>query len=101
MIVDQLDYSRGVGDDDEAFLEKMKSLEGSLDLVTIKTPTLEIKTTNPERYSSFDGEYVFSVKTRKKIEILPSKGRVLSKKEGVVTISANNYDNYKSIIDNI
>lgn len=101
MIIDPLDYTRGVGDDDVSFLEKMKALEGEMDFVTIKTPNLVIKTTNPEKYSSYKGEWTFSVKSNKTIEIPPKKGSVVSKEKGIMTIKTTDYKNYKTIIDNL
>lgn len=99
MIVDPLNYARGVGDDDVSFLRKMKKLEKEKDLVTIKSKYYEIKTTNPERYSDFQGEFIFSV--NRKMRIKPSLGKIISSKDGVYTISANSYECYKQITQNL
>lgn len=97
MIVDPLDYTRGVGDDDIAFLKKMKKIEKEKSFVTIKAQGLEIKTTNPEKYSEYNGEYIFTI--NKKIK--PKEGEVLSYKDGVTTIRVRDYKTYKSIIENL
>lgn len=94
MIVDPLDYSRGVGDDDIAFLKKMKKIEKEKNFVIIRTPTLEIKTTNPEKFSEYKGDFIFSVSRK----INPREGEVLSYKDGVTTIRVRDYETYKKIL---
>lgn len=101
MIIDPLDYFRRVGDDDREFLKVMKNIEKKLDFVTIKTDSLEIKATKPEKYADMDGDFIFSVVTTKNINISPSMGEVMSKEGDKITIKAHGYNNYQTIKENL